>query len=139
MDDNRLRHSYIVATKMVELGKKRFFSEEKLHELFLLGFNHDIGYEYGKSEEHGEFGAEILKRSGYKYWQEVYYHGKANSPYKSEYLDILNAADMSVDGCGMDVGVEKRLEDIKLRHGENSIPYINCVSLVKELKEKGVL
>jgi len=139
MDEDRLKHSYAVAIKMTEYGEKRGYSAEQIHELFLLGFNHDIGYQYGKSENHGEVGAEILKRSGYKYWQEVYYHGKANSLYSSEYLDILNAADMSIDKYGNDVGVEKRLEDIKCRHGIDSVPYTNCEKLVKELKDKGVL
>lgn len=139
MDEDRLKHSYAVAMKMTEFGKKRGYSEEKIHELFLLGFNHDIGYQYGESEKHGEIGADILKHSGYKYWQEVYYHGKAGCLYKSEFLDILNAADMSIDKFGRDVGVEKRLEDVRIRYGKESIPYTNCVNLVNELKGKGDL
>ena len=139
MDVNRLKHSYTVAIKMVEIGKKRGYSEDILHELFVLGFNHDIGYEYGSSEEHGEVGANMLKQSGYKYWQEVYYHGKEDARYESEFLDILNAADMSVDGYGNDVGVDKRLEDIKNRHGKDSRIYTCCEKLVQKLKEKGVL
>ncbi|MBR2704584.1 MAG: HD domain-containing protein [Clostridia bacterium] len=139
MNEGRLKHCYTVATKMVEFGKARGYSEEKLHDLFILGFNHDIGYEFGSSKNHGEVGGEMLKQSGYKYWQEVRYHGKADADYESEYLDILNAADMSVDGSGNDVGVDNRLEDIKSRHGEDSDIYLCCKNLVQELKNKGVL
>lgn len=40
MDDNRLKHCYAVANKMVELGKEKDLSEEQLKELFLLGYLH---------------------------------------------------------------------------------------------------
>lgn len=46
---------------------------------------------------------------------------------------------MSVDKYGSDVGTEQRIKDIKLRYGEDSIIYFNCVNLVKKLKSKGVL
>ena len=51
MDENRLKHSYAVAIKMIEIGKKHNLSEEELEDLYLLGFNHDMAYEfteYGK-------------------------------------------------------------------------------------------
>lgn len=139
MDEGRLKHSYTVATKMVEIGRKKNLSDKQIEELFALGLNHDIGYEFGPGNVHGEVGAEILKRSGYKFWQEVYYHGKADSEYESMYLDILNAADMSVDSKGNDVGVDKRLKDIKSRYGEESNVYQCCIKLVNKLKEKGEL
>ena len=31
---------------MVVIGKKYHLSEDELKELFLLGYNHDIGYEF---------------------------------------------------------------------------------------------
>ena len=139
MDEGRLKHSYTVAIKMVEIGRKKNLSDRQIEELFVLGLNHDIGYEFGPGSIHGEVGAEILKRSGYKYWKEVYYHGKVDSEYESLYLDILNAADMSVDSKGNDVGVDKRLNDIKNRYGEESNVYQCCIKLVNKLKEKGEL
>ena len=134
MDDNRIKHCYAVANKMVELGKDKCSSEEQLKELFLLGYLHDIGYQFGTNENHNIIGGNILKESNYKYWQEVYYHGVPNSEYKSLYLDILNAADMMIDKYGNDVGFDKRLEDVKNRYGEDSIQYINCVKIINELR-----
>ena len=134
MNNDRLKHSYAVANKMIELGKEKSLSEIELQELFLLGYLHDIGYEFGTNENHNSIGGNLLKESNYKYWQEVYYHGIPNSEYKSLYLDILNTADMMIDKYGNDVGFDKRLEDVKNRYGEDSIQYINCVKIVNELR-----
>ena len=134
MDNDRLKHSYAVANKMVELGKEKNLLDEQLQELFLLGYLHDIGYQFGTNENHNMIGGNLLRNSNYKYWKEVYYHGIANSEYKSLYLDILNTADIMIDKCGNDVGFVKRLEDIKKRYGEDSIQYINCFKIINELK-----
>ena len=134
MDNDRLKHNYAVANKMIELGKEKSLSEIELQELFLLGYLHDIGYEFGTNENHNSIGGNLLKESNYKNWQEVYYHGIPNSEYKSLYLDILNTADMMIDKYGNDVGFDKRLEDIKSRYGEDSIQYVNCFKIVNELK-----
>ena len=136
MDNDRINHSLAVANKMLELGKEKDLSEEQLKELFILGYNHDIGYQFGTNENHNMIGGNLLKECNYKYWKEVYYHGVPNSEYKSLYLDILNYADMSIDKHGNDVGFDKRLENIKSRYGENSIQYINCVKIVNELRSK---
>ena len=134
MDNDRLKHNYAVANKMIELGKEKSLSEIELQELFLLGYLHDIGYEFGTNENHNSIGGNLLKESNYKYWQEVYYHGIPNSEYKSLYLDILNTADMMIDKYGNDVGFDKRLEDIKSRYGEDSIQYEKCFKIINELK-----
>lgn len=134
MDNDRLKHSYAVANKMVELGKEKNLPDEQLQKLFLLGFLHDIGYQFGTNENHNMIGGNLLRNSNYKYWKEVYYHGIPNSEYKSLYLDILNTADMMIDKYGNDVGFDKRLESIKNRYGENSIQYKNCVKIINELR-----
>lgn len=134
MDIDRLKHSYAVANKMVELGKEKGLKENELNELFLLGYLHDIGYQYGDNTNHNTTGGLLLKNNNYKYWKEVYYHGIPDSEYKSLYLEILNIADMMIDKYGNDVGFEKRLEDIKERYGKNSIQYRNCSKMISELK-----
>ena len=133
MDDDRIKHCLSVANKMVELGKEKGLSDKQLDELFLLGYLHDIGYQFGINDNHNVIGGNILKNNNYQYWKEVYYHGVPNSDYKSLFLDILNTADMMIDKYGNDVGFDKRLEDIKNRYGEDSIQYINCVKIVDEL------
>ena len=135
MDEDRLKHSIAVARKMVEIGKEFRLDDKELQDLFLLGFNHDIGYEFDRAK-HEEIGGEILRRNNYKFWEEVLNHGHPKVEYDSLYLDILNMADMQVDKFGQDVGYENRLEDIKGRYGEDSPIYEKCEALVKEVKEK---
>ena len=48
MDFDRLKHSISVARKMVKIGKNYNLSDNELQELFILGFNHDIGYEFSE-------------------------------------------------------------------------------------------
>ncbi len=110
--------------------------DKELQDLFVLGFNHDIGYEYGNNLNHEHIGGEILKRNDYKYWKEVYYHGDINAQYSSLYLEILNKADMQIDKYGNDVGYTKRLEDIKNRYGENSLTYKNAETLAAKLRSE---
>lgn len=134
MEKNRILHSLGVANKMVEIGTKKGLSPKDLEDLFTLGINHDIGYKFGEGSNHQIKGGLILKRNGYKYWQEVYYHGLIQNEYSSLFLDILNQADMQIDKYGNDVGYDKRLEDIKCRYGEDSDVYIKCCRLVNNIR-----
>jgi len=90
---------------MVEIGKECNLNDNELQDLFVLGFNHDIGYEYGNNSDHEHIGGEIL-----------------------------NKADMQIDKYGDDVGYTKRLEDIKNRYGKNSVTYKNAEILVSKLR-----
>ena len=44
MDNDRLKHSYAVAKRMMEIAKEYNLSEEDIKNCFLIGLNHDIGY-----------------------------------------------------------------------------------------------
>ncbi len=136
MDFDRMKHSLAVARKMVEIGNKLELNKEQLHELFILGFNHDIGYEFGTNESHNIIGGNMLKNSGYKYWQEVYYHGNPEAGYNSLYLDILNEADMKINKYGEDVGYEKRLEDIRNRYGSDAVQYNDALKIIDYLENR---
>lgn len=136
LDTDRLNHSLSVARKMVEIGKEYNLSEEELQELFVLGFVHDIGYEYEKLGDHRAVGGKVLKESNYKYWQEVYHHGEIDTSYKSLYLTILNKADIQIDKYGNDVGYDSRLIDIKSRYGEDSEVYKKVLKMVKTLRNE---
>ena len=139
MDNDRLKHSISVGRKMVEIGKELNLPNNELKELFLLGYNHDIGYEFvEKGVNHNTVGGNILKENGYKYWQEVYNHGELNSDYKSLYLSILNKADMQIDKYGNDVGYDKRLEDIRSRYGSDSMVYKKAEQLIQNLREEEI-
>ena len=131
MDSDRLKHSIAVARKMVQIAKENNMSNEEIENCFIIGYNHDIGYEFTENGlNHNKIGGEILKQNGFKYWKEVYYHGEVDSEYQSIYLDILNRADMQINKYGNDVGYQKRLEDIKSRYGEDSKVYINCKKMI---------
>lgn len=134
MNEDRLRHSIAVARKMVEIAKSKNLSDEDIKNCFIIGYNHDIGYEFTKNgNNHNTIGGEIL-RNNFKYWREIYYHGEINVEYKSLYLDILNQADMQIDKYGNDVGYDKRLEDIKSRYGEDSEVYNKCCKIVDKIR-----
>lgn len=135
MDEDRIKHSLAVARKMVEIAKKNNLGEEDIKNCFVIGYNHDIGYEFSIDKmEHNKIGGKILEANGFKYWKEIYYHGEINAEYESLYLKILNQADMQIDKYGNDVGYGKRLEDIKGRYGENSIVYNKCSKLIEKIR-----
>lgn len=69
MDFDRLKHSLGVGRKMVEIGRERGMREGELRKLFVLGFNHDIGYEFG--DRHEVDGAEVLEECGFRFADEV--------------------------------------------------------------------
>ena len=123
----------------MEIGKNKGLSTEELNDLFTLGIVHDVGYQFGTSAMHQKNGGLVLKKNGYRYWQEVYYHGIIQNEYTSLYLDILNQADMQIDKMGRDVGYTGRLEDIKSRYGETSKVYLSCVNLVNFIKKNETL
>ncbi len=51
IDNNRLNHSLAVSRKMIEIGKEYNLDDNALQDLFVLGFNHDIGYENGNKNK----------------------------------------------------------------------------------------
>ena len=137
MDNDRLKHSYAVAKKMMDIAKEYNLSEEDIKKCFIIGINHDIGYQFTtKGKNHNKIGGELLRDSGFEFWKEVYYHGDDDCIYSSTFLEILNKADMQIDKYGNDVGYAKRLEDIKNRYGEDSIVYKKCIKLIENINQK---
>ena len=134
ISNDRLKHSVGVARLMYEMSLQKRWSLEKSKEMFSLGFLHDIGYEFSeRQEEHPQIGGTMLKRQGYKYWKEVYYHGTVIDEYHSEELMLLDVADMLIDSCGVRVEATERLEDILRRYGIESMQYKGAKLLAKEL------
>ena len=125
-------HSYGVAEYMYRNSNK------KRDEMYILGLLHDIGKIHG-FDNHELLGGKITKDIGFIYSEEIKYHGIVQSDYSSYELDLLNAADLSIDSEGNEVGYIKRIEDIKTRYGEKSTQYIDAVLLSKELIKKKML
>lgn len=136
IDEDRIKHVFAVARLMKDNADKLGLDKEKM---FTLGLLHDIGYEFGESEEHHKVGAAILEKQNYKYYKEVLYHGLPNIDYSSLALDLLNYADMHINKKGEYVSFEDRLEDIKNRRGENSSHYQNSKIIINELQTKNFL
>ncbi|MBO5910025.1 MAG: HDIG domain-containing protein [Clostridia bacterium] len=136
IDENRIAHIFAVARLMKDNAEKLGLDAQ---EMFTLGLLHDIGYEFGGSEEHHTLGAEILQKQDYKYYKEVLYHGKPTTEYTSLSLDLLNYADMHIDKSGQFVSFEDRLADIASRRGTNSAPYINCKIIMDGLTNRKFL
>lgn len=134
ISENRLKHCYAVAKFMKQQAENKGWPQEKCNEMFVLGLFHDIGYEFTDNPfEHAKVGGKLLKKEGYTYWKEIYHHGNPNTYYKSEELDLLNVADLSIDSYGNIVGVELRLQDILNRYGKKSRQYQEAKALAISL------
>lgn len=136
--DNRMRHMQKVAEYMLENADKYNLDKD---EMYTLGLLHDIGYLFG-AENHEINGENLLKKENYKYANIVGLHGLTPNEFLIKFgkdipieLILLWEADMSININGENVGFDKRLEDIKSRHGENSRAYITSKERVEWLKE----
>lgn len=136
ISSDRVNHIMAVARLMKDKAEQVGLDKE---EMFTLGLLHDVGYEFGESEEHHIKGFEMLEKQNYKYAKEVKYHGIPTKEYSSAALDLLNYADMHINKKGEYVSFADRLEDIKLRRGENSRAYINCTIIIEGLKQRKFL
>lgn len=134
--EDRASHVFGVAKLMYNIALKTK-GHEYAHDMYLLGLVHDIGYNMTNSMiEHPVKGGENLKEKGYKYWEEVYNHGRADVGYESEELDLLNFADLRVGRSGNIISFEERLRDIGLRYGIYSPQYIEAGMLIDKVKDK---
>lgn len=138
IDDNRLLHVREVGRVCAELSESLFgWSDSKSREMFVLGFVHDIGYEYSSNQQqHEKVGGTILDPMRFKYAQEVYRHGNPHVEEITHELLILNIADMSVNGSGQRVSFDERLQDIEDRYGTESTQYQNAKKLVSKINNE---
>ena len=50
MDEDRIKHSIAVVRKMVEIAKNKNLTDDEIKNCFIIGYNHDIGYEFTKKD-----------------------------------------------------------------------------------------
>lgn len=136
ISENRWQHILGVARKAKILADKlKPNNVQYAEDMFLLGIMHDLGYEFMESNaSHAAIGGEILKRSGYQYWQEVTQHGDETVDDMTDELFILNCADMSTGPNGEDFTFDERLKEIAQRFGKDADAYKKCVVEVEKLR-----
>lgn len=139
ISEDRLHHIIGVARECYRLSEEMNMPEEFCRKMFVIGWNHDIGYEFSKKQsEHAGVSADMIKFLGItgndvcsqKTRHAIRTHG-SDTKTKSLEWKILNIADLTIDSKGNRVNVLKRLEDIKERYGENSFEYINSLHIAK--------
>lgn len=136
ISESRWQHILGVARKAKILADKlKPNNVQYAEDMFLLGIMHDLGYEFMESNaSHAAIGGEILKRSGYQYWQEVTQHGDETVDDMTDELFILNCADMSTGPNGENFTFDERLEEIASRFGKDADAYKKCVVEVEKLR-----
>ena len=159
----RVEHIVWVARRCAELAKERGYDQSMQEQAFLMGWNHDIGYEWcDLPEGHAKKGAGVIRASygklyekeypeiveflrtvDFVWWKEIMVHGYPKihprrmidgKPYMSEMLDILNIADITTLQGGQYCTAQERLDDL-LKRGylPESEKYKNMYQLCKEL------
>lgn len=121
ISENKLHHMLGVARKAYQLAKDLGYSEKFARDMFVLGWNHDIAYEFD-DVHHQSLGAEMMAHFGIEneYTYEIGRHG---IPQQDEDIGIiyliLNCADLTVSPEGKPVTIDERIEDIKNKIGED--------------------
>lgn len=133
----KLSHISAVADLMYERALAATGDQSYAEKMYVLGFVHDIGYVFG-SKGHAEAGGALLAKCGFEFADEVSLHGTADPDQPSFELDLLQWCDMSVGPGGERMCFEERLEDIKIRYGEDSEQYTGAVEMTKRLATKGM-
>lgn len=130
ISNDRMKHMLGVARKAYKISKERGHDESFSRKMFLIGYLHDIGYEFSKySNEHSDIGAELMQNLiDESIVNTIKYHGKYADP-ETEEWQILNMADMQISYSGEEVTVYDRLEDIKNRYGEFSNEYLTSCDI----------
>lgn len=117
INENRLNHILAVARKAYKIAKDFGYDEQFAREMFALGWNHDIGYEFDPIN-HENVGADILPN--YKYAEFIRSHGLAPTQLTKEWI-IINLADMTTSPTGEEISIEARLAEIESRYGKDHI------------------
>lgn len=135
ISDERLHHSLGVARECVSIAKFRGFNDQFCKKMFIIGFLHDIGYEFAvKQSQHADISGELLSLIGCSsdVINVIKNHGCYFSNASIEWV-ILNLADLTIDSNGNKVDIIKRLEGIKNKYGEYSNQYLTSCDIAVQI------
>lgn len=140
--ENRLHHILGVARKAYAIAKERGHGEEFARKMFMIGWCHDVGYEFSKKPtDHPNRSVTMmlllndsctsndLKQNSIAAVRD---HGKYIEDATEEWT-ILNMADLLVSPDGRLIDVKERLDGIKERYGEFSDQYLNACDISYEV------
>lgn len=142
ISEDRLHHILSVARECYQIAKRRGYDEIFCRRMFMIGWNHDVGYEFSKKQsDHPIISKNLLELVGVtdnnedssRVLDSIREHGLYVNEETAEWT-ILNIADMTIDSKGNKVDVMQRLNDIKNRYGEYSNQYLTACDLAYSLK-----
>lgn len=136
ISEDKAKHCLGVARECYRLAKERGYDEDFCRRMFMVGWNHDVGYEFvTDTREHPKVSEEMLCSLGVqdkKVMHAIRTHGHVSEVHSIEYY-ILNQADLTVDSQGNKVDVVTRLRDIEKRYGCLSEQAKNAWAMAFEL------
>lgn len=138
ISESRMKHILGVARKCYSLAKAEGFDEDKCRRMFMLGYLHDVGYEFANSrDDHAVTSVNLINSIGNTDREciiAILHHGSmVELAEQSDEWRILIIADMTVDHNGNDIDADTRLEGIKKNYGAESRQYINSYNVCKYL------
>lgn len=134
ISEDKLHHIIGVARRCYEIAKERGYCESTAQRLFLIGWLHDVGYEFSENFEghpiiSNNMISTLIKNGNFA----IKNHGRVDIDYSDYELDILNIADLTVDHKGNKCTIEERLKGIEERYGKDTESYKNAEKLAKQL------
>ena len=132
----RWQHILGVARKAKVLAERlRPQDEQFAQDMFLLGMLHDFGYEFSDNpSDHPAIAAEILKRQGYRYFNEVANHGNIDVTDVPDELFVLSCADMTTGPNGENFTMRERVNNMAERYGKGSHSHKKAMFAAEKLQ-----
>lgn len=141
ISEDRMHHILAVARKCYKVAKDMELPEDFCKRMFMIGYLHDVGYEFAEDKnKHNDVGESLLKviglnnatKENQKVLHAIRKHGKPTRTKSLEWR-ILNIADMTVDSKGNNVMPNKRLDDIANRYGVESEEYKMAKKIMQQV------
>lgn len=137
ISEDKLKHTIGVARKCYDLALHKYdLSEDEAKSAFVMGFLHDIGYEFvDDTSKHPEESYKLVKSIDDNMLNAIRSHGNPDVEVCTVWNDILNEADLTTSSKGEDCTMFYRLADICLRYGKDSNEFKNAKRLADKFKE----
>ena len=131
INDNRMKHMLGVARKMYNMTEG---DESLKRKMWLIGFLHDVGYEWDESLRHGIESANLINEVFGKNDISIYIRNHGTPAIVDDVQDLLNYCDMTVDYDGTPCTIGQRLANIEKR-GKDTV-YLKLMLRQNKFAEK---